>query len=286
MRRLALASVPRWLLAGLLLVVPSAGLAQAPVSPAGPDSLAGSAKTPPDTRDTATQLADARELIKNGDYDHAIEALRYAVANSAGNPEQQREAYLLLIKTYVFLGNDYKFKPQGREASNLNYRAARELIAECLSIPALRRTQPEPATDYPPEMIGFFAEVRSRLFGAFRVVGLEPVTAVVLFDGDTLHASGDGVVAADDLPVGSHEVAVRAPGHKDLTETVTISPGSTLERSYRLEKKRGAGWYAARIGGGLAIIGGTIALIAGNKKDGTTTTEEPLPGAPPPPPTH
>lgn len=273
--------VVRALIAVLLLPWPGSAGAQAPVT--ARETLVAQAASPSDSlATTAAPIANARELIKSGDYDRAIEILRAEIARSADQPAELREAYLQLIKTYVFLGNDYKFRPQGREASNLNYRAARELIAEALENPVLRHTQPEPATEFPPEMIAFFAEVRSRLFGGFRVIALDPPGALVLLDGDTLRTPpGESAPAADDLRVGSHTVAVRAAGYKDVRETITISPNATLERSYRLEKRRSAGWYVARVAGALGVIGGTIALVAG-RKDGATGPES-LPGAPPPP---
>lgn len=235
----------------------------------------------PATATATDALARARELIKNADYDQALEVLRAEIARPGLPTETLREAYLQLVKTYVFLGNDYKFRPQGREASNLNYRAARDQIAALLAIPALRDTRPEPATDYPPEMIGFFAEVRSRMFGGFRVIGLEPRIAVVMLDGDTLGMSDAGMLpSVIDLPVGPHPVAVRAPGYEDLEETITISPGATVERSYRLEKRRTATWYATRWGGAAVVVGGVVALLARGGSDGGPS---PLPGPPPPP---
>jgi hypothetical protein len=262
--------VARAALAGLMLLAPL-GVAA--------DDAAPAAQAAP----AAGSLDQARELIKNGEYDPAIELLRAEVARTANDPVRQREAYLQLIKTYVFLGNDYKFKPQGREMSNLNYRAASELIAEMLAIPALRNTRPEPATDYPPEMVTRFADARARMFGAFRVLEVEPVAAVVLLDGDTLQAGSPiATRGANDLPVGDHQVAVSRAGYQDIVETITISPGATLERSYRLEKKRGAMWYATRGGATAGLVGGLIALLAG-RNGGTTATATPLPGAPPPP---
>ena len=103
-------------------------------------------------------LDQAKELIKNGDYDRAIEALRANLERDKAHPEQLGDTYLQLIKTYVFLGNDYKFRPQGREMSNLNYRAARELIVEVLEKPELRHLKPEPAAEFPPEMITFMRQ--------------------------------------------------------------------------------------------------------------------------------
>jgi hypothetical protein len=266
------AGAVRALLAVWVLAAPCAGL-----SPAG--------RAHAQARDTTSagvpaSLTEARELIKNGDYDRAIDVLRAAIAHSQDRPALLGDAYLLLIKTYVFLGNDFKFKPQGRTASNLNYGEARDLIAEALMIPALRHIRPEPATDYPPEMIGFFEETRGRLFGGFRVVELEPAGAVVLLDADTLRAMGDALLGASDVPVGPHSVMVRAPGYKDLSETVTISPRGRLERSYRLERKRGPWWYAGRVAGAAGILGGAIALVAGR---GSSSGDTPLPGAPPPP---
>jgi hypothetical protein len=249
------AAVLRLALAVALLPAPHPARAQAPA-----DSVAVA----------AAGVAEARELIKTGDYDRAIEVLRSEIADHRDRPDVQREAYLQLIKTYVFLGNDYKLRPQGREASNLNYRAARELIAEALAIPALRHMQPEPATDYPPEMIAFFAEVRSKMFGGFRVVGLEPAVAVVLLDGDTLTASGERLPEAADLPVGEHTVAGRAPGYKETTQTITQYPGGTIERNNHT--------------GAAAVVAGSIALIANGENGDGPSPPEPLPGAPPPPP--
>jgi hypothetical protein len=227
-------------------------------------------------------LETARELIKNGDYDQAIEQLRGSIERERGNPEHQSEAYLLLIKTYVFLGNDYKFRPQGREMSNLNYRAARELITQVLSIPELRHLRPEPASEYPPEMITMFAEVRSEKFGSFRVVRLEPEDAAVTFDGAPLGSTPNDPMPGDtDLPVGKHVVRVTAPGHVEVTDEVTISPNSTLERSYQLTKRRGTWWYATR-GAALALVVGTVAVLANRTTDEDLGPED-LPGAPPPP---
>jgi hypothetical protein len=193
-----------------------------------------------------------------------------------------RDAYLLLIKTYVFLGNDLKFKPQGREASNLNYQEAKKRIAECLTIRELRHTQPEPVADYPPEMIDFFAEVRSQIFGSFRVVNLEPPRAVVLLDADTLPAFPGGAGLGDvDLPVGKHRITIRAKGYKDVAETIVISPNSTIEKPYRLLRRRSPGWYAAASAAGLATVLGIVAAAKGSAS--TPPGAEPLPPAPPPP---
>jgi len=276
-------ALPRTLLAVLMLVSHAAAWrAAAAAESAAPgaritavaDSTAVAAHADP-----TAATAEARELIRNGDNDRAIEVLRATIAANSGRPEVLKDAYLLLIKTYVFLGNDYKFRPQGREASNLNYRAARELIDEALSIPALRRLEPVPAEDYPPEMVTFFAEARGRMFGAFRIVGLEPAHATVTFDGSVLAADGDPRLRAiPDLPVGQHTVSVAAVGYKDFSETIAISPGGTLERSYRLEKKRSPWWYAA----GAGVLAGTVLVIT-NQNNGSSSGPESLPGPPPPP---
>jgi hypothetical protein len=229
-------------------------------------------------------LDEARELIRNGEYDTAIEKLRKAIDDNRQKPEPLGAAYLQLIKTYVFLGNDYKFRPQGREMSNLNYRAARDLIVEAFEIPELRHLKPEPASEYPPEMISLFSEVRSLKFGAFRVAGLTPSNAVVTLDGKRLGPyPGDTMPGEVNLLVGTHRVEVSAPGYENVVEEVTISPNATLERSYQMTKQRGTMWYVTR-GAVLAAAVGAVVLLAGGSGDDEPSGPEPLPGAPPPPP--
>jgi hypothetical protein len=232
----------------------------------------------------AAQLQQGRELLKQGDYDRAIEVLRGAVDASHQDPAMLREAYLLLAKTYVFLGNDFKFKPQGRMASSLNYKEAKSTIAEMLAVPELRHTLPEPVDEYPPEMHALFDEVRHEVFGAFRVIGLEPADAVVLLDADTLGTlPGETTLGEVDLPVGKHAVLVQKEGYEDLAEEITVSPGSILERSYTMKKRRGKTWYGAWIGGSVALIAGVAALVAAGS-DQAGSSVQPLPGPPPPPP--
>ena len=260
------------LAAALQAVAPLAALAQTAAPPAA------AAPAPPP--DSPASLEKARELIKDGDYDAAIEILKAAVG--AGQSGQLRDAYLLLIKTYVFVGNDLKFKPQGREASNLNYQEARKLIAECLRTPGLRHTQPEPASEYPPEMLDFFSQVRGSIFGSFRIPRLEPANAVALLDGDTLRAfPGDSLLGDVDLPVGRHLVHLRAAGYKHVDEEVTIPSGSVLERSYRLTRQRGPVWYATASSVALAAVIGVFAI--GRAGSGGPSPPGNLPGAPPPP---
>jgi hypothetical protein len=241
-------------------------------------------ETPSTTQPTAAEvtgpLDQARELIKSGDYDRAIEDLKGVIGKERTKVATLREAYLLLIKTYVFLGNDYKLKPQGREASNLNYKAAREMIAECLRVKELRHTQPEPASEYPPEMVSFFGEVRARLFGSLIVSGTTPVGASILLDGDTLRILSEKNAFGDvDLTVGRHAILIRYPGYQDLTEDITIPPNSTLERSYQLKKRRGRLWYASRVGAAI----GVASLVAVLTKPRAERPPTPLPTAPPPP---
>jgi hypothetical protein len=250
--------------------------ASAPVEPAP-----APVESAPAPADVPAALQEARESLKNGDYDHAIEVLRAALP-ACRTTEERRETYLLLIKTYVFLGNDLKFRPQGREASNLNYKEAGTLVAEALRVPELRHLEPQPATDYPPEMLSLFANVRAEIFGTLRIRSLEPADAVVVLDGDTLRAAtgGDPLVVPD-LAVGTHDIVVRSPGYEDRVDTITIAPGTTLEASYHLEKRRTKGWYAVRATGVGVLVGGIVALVASG--DSSTEAPQPLPGPPLPP---
>ncbi len=243
--------------------------------PAGADLLA----RPP--ADVGGSLDEARELIKSGDYDRAIEVLSEAIQKARSQMVELREAYLLLIKTRVTYGNYLKSQPQGRAAAQDSYEQARRTIAECLRTPGLRHTRPEPESEYPPEMIGFFRDVRGQIFGSFRIADLTPAGAIATLDADTLAAADRDSLGDTDIAVGPHVVIVRATGYRTLTEDVEISPSSTLERSYRLTKKRTARWYAATLGGAAAVVGGVIALAGGKKT--TTSVAQPLPGPPNPP---
>ena len=131
-------------------------------------------------------------------------------------------------------------------------------------------------------MIRFFAEVRGTMFGSFRVSETVPDGATVLLDSDTLRTlPGEGVVGDVDLAVGSHLVIVSAKGYKDHKEQIEISPNSTLEQPYRLDRRRGTAWYATMAAAAAGLVAGTIALASGN--GGGSSTTEALPTAPPPP---
>jgi hypothetical protein len=194
MRRQLASKPARWWPALLLLLALAPAPARAQTAPAD------TAASPPVP--DSTVLAETREWFKQGDYDQAIEALRAALGRGGHATQDQQDLYLQLIKGYVLLGNDLKFRPQGREASNLNYDAARARIEECLAKPQLRRTRPEPESDYPPEMVRLFADVRARMLGRFRIVGVTPRDAAVVLDGDTLRAQADGTYLAEDLTAG------------------------------------------------------------------------------------
>ena len=68
---------------------------------------------------------------------------------------------------------------------------------------------------------------------------------------------------------------------RELLAHFAGNPDVTLERSYRLTRRKTGMWYATRGVGALGLVGGLIAVIAG--KGATTPTASPLPGAPDPP---
>jgi hypothetical protein len=259
----------------LLAFVPS--LLPAAVRAQGGQPTPAAPATP---QSSAAGLDAARDLIRNGEYDGAIEILKRAI--SAGQSAQLRDAYLLLIKTYFFVGNDLKFNPKaGHEAANLNYQEARKLIGECLRTPGLQHTVPVPASDYPSQMIEAFNEIRGTMFGSFRIAQLEPRDAVALLDADTLRAfAGDTLLGDVDIPVGRHLLHLRAQGYKSVDEEVVIPPGSVLERSYQMTHQRGAVWYATASTLAVGAVAGVVALFQHH-----STGSEPgnLPDAPPPP---
>jgi hypothetical protein len=275
-------------LATVLLFCPGSRYAFAQVAPPGSPAFPQEAGVPPDTIGTVDQAAiessleQARLCIKTGEYDRATEILKTAIDRARGHLPRLREAYLLLIQTYIYRGNYYRSQPEGRETSELYYQQARKVIQECLETKELRHTVPDPPSEYPPEMITLFDHVRSQIFGALRVIDLDPPDAVVIMDGDTLRALPNEAVLGDvDIPIGPHLVVARRDGYKDYTEEIAISPNSTLERSLSLSKKRGTVWYASRAGIVTAGVVGVVLVTRPN--DENPTPAEPLPGPPPPP---
>ena len=251
-------------------------------SPARPDSISRQsladsvAALNPDEA-----IARARELTGDADYDRSISVLKQALAWANLPAPRRREIYLLLIKNYVYVGNDFKFRPQGQEQSNLNYQEAKRLITQCLRTRDLRHTKPEPVTEYPPEMVAFFKEIRAQIFGSFRLLDVTPIHAFATLDGDTLrNLPGEPKKGDIDITVGQHLLVVGAEGFKPTTERITVTPGVFLEKSYRLERRHGPWWYAARWVGAAGVVSGVAAIAASG---GGGSSLEPLPGAPDPP---
>ncbi len=92
---------------------------------------------------------------------------------------------------------------------------------------------------------------------------------------------GGGGMGEVDLLVGAHRVVVRAKGYKDVAEEITVSPNSTIERPYRLLRRRGPAWYATASTAILATVVGVFAI--GKGKTSSPPVAAPLPPAPPPP---
>jgi len=101
-----------------------------------------------------------------------------------------------------------------------------------------------------------------------------------MLGGDTLGVMSDGLIGADNLPVGAqHLLVVRADGYQTWTEELTFTPNATLQRPYTLEKNKGVLWYATR---GAVVAAGVAAVVIGTRNS-PPSQPEPLPGPPDPP---
>ena len=232
--------------------------------------------------DPEDQLDEARLLIRNGDYDQAITLLKQFLGEALDQTSYLQDGYLLLIRSYVFLGNYYRFQAMGRETSELSYTEARKIVTDCLRTEGLRHTVPDRESGDPPEMIEIFADVRRQIFGSIKIDYVTPPDAAVTFNGDTLKVNTDDGTRGDhDLPIGPHTVEVFHPGHQTISEEITISPNSVLERSYELQKERNRIWWlVAGVGVTTAAI---VALVGGDEGSSTDPGAETLPEPPPPP---
>lgn len=255
-------------------------LAQVP--PDGGESPVVREIDPADDGDLDATLEAVRINLKNGEYDQAVAALKPAIAKARSQLTRLREAYLLLIKTYVYQGNSLKSEPDGLAASEQCYREAKRYVVECLTTRELRHTQPKPASDYPPEMLELFSSVRAVIFGAFRVRDLLPPDAVITVDGDTLRfAEGQRAAEIVDLTVGMHQVVVQHPGYRDLTEEIHLLPGEAVERTYELTRRGRSIWYTLLAG--VAVGGVAAALALSGGEDESAAPPGTLPEPPDPP---
>jgi hypothetical protein len=136
------------------------------------------------------------------------------------------------------------------------------------------------------------AEARKELPGAEAQLGnltlrvTPAASAKVLLDGKSVAAATFGVPQVVDP--GDHELVVSAPGHRTKSQSFQIEPKATLSLDVVLEKaapggeaaepkraavdasKAGGGTstlgVVLAVGGGAALIGGTVALLSRNSK--------------------
>jgi hypothetical protein len=218
-------------------------------------------------------------MIKQAEYEQAIKLLREEIERSKENMQGLRGSYLLLIETYTIRGNSYRFTEPA--TAELYHKEARATIRECLEIPALRHTKPEPVSDFTPETVALFEQVRSEVFGSFLIRKLTPPDALVVFGAYTLSPRPDGLILEDDILVGNHLLVLRKEGYRSMTEEIVISPGATVDRSYELEAERP--WYKRSWVYAVAAAGVGSAVWAATSGGGSTEELEPLGGPPPPP---
>lgn len=226
-------------------------------------------------------LVKARELLREGEHQAAIELLRPAidemVQQLVAYRENLREAYLLLVNHQVQRSKKF-FRDGDRESGRLWREDAKTTIAECLETPGFSDVAPDPARD-PADMFDLFDEVRREIFGTFRVVELDPPQARVHLDAESLGNGEEGLpLVRSNLESGFHLVVVRAEGYKDLTDEIDLSAGTTLDVKYALEKEPGWGTWTMRA----VLAGATVAVVASLAKKGGSSPG-PLPEPPLPP---
>jgi hypothetical protein len=228
-------------------------------------------------------LARVPSLLADGSYDLATELLNSILPAVENDSERLRGVYLQLIRTYFTRANYFASRLREREAAKLFYREAETLVLQCLLKDELRNVKPEPPEEYPPEMVAAFARIRSENFGSFRILSLDPKSALVTIDGAPLervvgHEPDSLGLMLRDLEVGAHEIVMQADGYRTVRDEFRISPNSTIERSYSLSKARGVFSYLSWAGG-IAAAGVLAWVFLGGEEAGPVF----LPGPPAPP---
>jgi hypothetical protein len=227
--------------------------------------------------DIDAAIAAARDQLRRGQYDEAAVGLKRVIAQARSSLDRLRQAYLLLVLSYVYRANSVRNEPGGQASSEGYMRDARRYVLECLTTQELRDTRPEPVDAYPPEMVSLFAEVRAEMLGAFRVSRLLPPDAIVILDGDTLRTGAEReYIEQGDLPAGLHEVFVQHAGYRPVREEIRVPPGAAVERSYELSRDRRRLWYGVLAG---TVIGGLATFLVTRGDD----EKSPAPVLPEPP---
>ena len=226
--------------------------------------------------DVDDSLARARELIGSDQYEAAIDLLPSLLDSLRSDPDRLEQAYLLLIDAYVSYANSH---PKDEEVvRDALMKQASVRVREILSDPALRHTQPD-SVNCPEEMLTLFVSIRREMFGRVTIT-VDPPDAEVVLDGVRLQKREEGMWTEENVPVGLRTLQLSHRDRRTLTADLLIAPGEHLVQPYRLDKRRGIGWYATRVALPVAVAGLTWAFVAG----GEGSTEEPvLDGSPPGP---
>jgi hypothetical protein len=232
----------------LVLLGLSAGLVSAP------NPLP--AQTPEDS--IYEQWEEAIAQRRNGQFAAAIATLQAIIAEHADEEEVLRRAYNHLVFTYWVDRSNTTEREVAREALT----RFPDLAVDTIEIPA--------AID------DIYAELRREMFGAVTI--RKPEGCTVSLDGEVV---GETPLLLPYVPVGEYDLLVVKEGYHPYEERVSVDPDGRHNFEISMSRQRGWGWWALRVGGGIAAST-TVGLLLGGGSSGTDSPE-PLAGPPAPP---
>lgn len=236
------------------------------VSPGVSLAQATDTDSPAVTPEQFALLEEARQLRSTGQIDEAIARLETIIKQYADNDALIREAYHNLVS--ISLGEK---QDPGQAAAY-----ARDGLTH---FPDLRAE-----TIYHPKSVNdLYDRLRSEMFGSLSID--EPKGADVYLTSTGMKEAHYGRVpqAIPYLPVGDYKIRLAQSGYEDVSDDITIVPGTPLARAYQMKKTKGAMWWVYRVGAGVVAVGALAIALAGGGGDNPPPEVKPLPGPPDPP---
>ena len=196
----------------LALAVTVLGVAMLAVGPGTARALAGQTTAPP-------IIAEARRLLEAFEFDQVVSRLDTAIETMTASPDPDLDA---LAQAYEVRGRAF-LSLADPERAERDF----ELVLRARADYTL-------AADLSPVELDRFAGVRRRLVGTLLLS--MPQRGVVTIDGRDYPVEREAVI---DLVAGQHEFAIRRPGYREESRSITITAAGYTTLVVRMERISG-----------------------------------------------
>jgi len=234
-------------------------------------SLPQDAPAQQDSADATYRRFDEISALRaDGEFDRAIAMLHLIIEEYADSEDVLPRAFNELVFTML---------SKRSIASDEEARRALDAEARANAEAALRRF-PDLVADrhfFPAEINTIYDGLRETMFGEIHIVTSPSGCRVLVGDA----YEGTSPVSIPYFPVGTYQLLMSHSGYEDRLDSLEVIPGGVVQREISLSKRRGRGWWLARIVPSLAACALIAAAATGGSDEDAPTNE--LPGPPPPP---